>query len=250
MTLPVSRLRMFAGPNGSGKSTFNRILSPSLLGRYINADEIEKQVVAKGCYDIMANGVDASRADALKFFDQHPLKAKAGLGEAATWLEFQDGKLSFRGVEMNSYIAAVTADYLRHKLLEQGVSFTFETVMSSRDKVTFLQKAQSRGYRTYLYFVATEDPEINISRVRTRVELGGHPVPEDKIVSRYARSLDLLMDAIRHTSRAYIFDNSGPGPDHVWLAEITDGRALEMKTDQMPTWFKRAVWDKFGSRAA
>lgn len=102
------------------------------------------------------------------------------------------------------------------------------------------------GYRTYLYFVATDDPAINVSRVRNRVALKGHDVPKDKIVSRYARSLDLLMDAVRHTNRAYVFDNSGDSKDgtQTWLAEITDGRKLELKTDRIPVWFKRSVLDK------
>jgi predicted ABC-type ATPase len=80
-------------------------------------------------------------------------------------------------------------------------------------------------------------------RVQRRVSLGGHPVPEDKIIARYSRSLDLLVDAIRHTNRAYIFDNSTH--QQIWTAEITDGEFLEMKTDRMPAWFKTAVWDKF-----
>lgn len=105
------------------------------------------------------------------------------------------------------------------------------------------QKAQQRSYRTYLYYVATDDPAINIARVRNRVKMGGHPVPEDKIVSRYERSLNLLVEALRYTNRAYIFDNSNH--QMIWLAEITDGETLEMKTARMPTWFKRAVWDKF-----
>jgi predicted ABC-type ATPase len=102
------------------------------------------------------------------------------------------------------------------------------------------------GYRTYLYFVATDDPAINISRVRNRVRVGGHPVPEDKIATRYHRSLDLLMEAIRQTNRAYVFDNSGESKDgkHTWLAEITEGRTLELKSNQIPAWFKRAVLDK------
>jgi predicted ABC-type ATPase len=33
--------------------------------------------------------------------------------------------------------------------------------------------------------VATDDPAINVSRVANRVALEGHPVPVDKIVSRY-----------------------------------------------------------------
>jgi len=44
-------------------------------------------------------------------------------------------------------------------------------------------------------------------------------------------------------NRAYIFDNSGS--ERVWVAEVTDGVEIEMKTDEMPAWFKTALWDKF-----
>ncbi len=127
-----------------------------------------------------------------------------------------------------------------------GHSFTCETVMSHPGKVALLEQAQRLGYRTYLYFVATDDPEINVSRVRNRVGLGGHPVPEDKIISRYYRSLAHLLEAIKHTNRAYIFDNStdSADPQLAWIAEITDGRRLELKTDRIPAWFKRAVIEK------
>jgi hypothetical protein len=95
-----------------------------------------------------------------------------------------------------------------------------------------------------LYFIATGDPTINISRVRSRVKPGGHAVPEDRIEKRYHRSLDLLMAATRHTNRAYVSDNSGYNQNHTWLAEIIEGRELEMKTNRVPAWFKRAVLDK------
>jgi len=118
--------------------------------------------------------------------------------------------------------------------------------MSHPSKVDLLKQAQAAGYRTYLYYVATDDPAINISRVENRVKLNGHDVPPDLVEKRYYRSLELLMSAIRHTNRAYIFDNSTDNADrsHTWLAEITEGRTLELKTDQIPSWFKRAVLDK------
>lgn len=116
--------------------------------------------------------------------------------------------------------------------------------MSHESKVEILKKAHKSGYRTYLYFIATDDPQINISRVKNRVKLGGHPVPEEKIEARYHRSLDLLYEAIQWTSRAYVFDNSGE-KDQEWLiAEVTDGEDLELKTDQVPAWFRRSVLDK------
>ena len=101
-----------------------------------------------------------------------------------------------------------------------------------------------------MYFIATDDPAINISRVRSRVQRGGHAVPEDKIVKLYHASLGLLMDAVRNSNRAYIFDNSGEGLERTWIAEVTDGRNLEMRTQQMPVWFKRAVWDKITASTA
>jgi hypothetical protein len=39
-----------------------------------------------------------------------------------------------------------------------------------------------------------------------------------------------------------VFDNSGN--ERVWIAEITDGCELEIKTDLMPYWFKTALLDK------
>jgi len=191
-------------------------------------------------------GLSTSADDALSFFTGSSLLSLAGLADAARNLKYLDGRLDFRQVEINSYFASVASDLLRQMLLERKSSFTFETVMSHTSKVVVLKQAQALGYRTYLYFVATDDPAINISRVRNRVKLGGHGVPEDKIEERYHRSLELLTEAVRHTNRAYIFDNSGDNSDgkHTWLAEITEGRELKLKTDKIPAWFTRSVLNK------
>jgi predicted ABC-type ATPase len=239
-------MRMFAGPNGSGKSVLKSYLPVELLGVYLNPDEIEAAIKRSGFLDLGAFGVGSSAAEVLPVFAGSDFLKAQGLEKAAGRLRFDGGRLEFEGVEANAYFASAAVDFLRRKLVEAKKTFTFETVMSHPGKVALLAKAQRVGYRTYLYYVATDDPEINVSRVRNRVGLGGHPVPEDKIVSRYHRSLALLMEAIRHTNRAYIFDNSTDNADrqHTWLAEITDGRSLELKTNRIPAWFKRAVLDK------
>ena len=243
MTAPVPRLRMFAGPNGSGKSTIKDMLPAQWLGVYINADDIEKSIRNLGALNLSDFQVAANAVDLQQFLAASTLLAKAGLLAQAQQLTLVDNHVQFGGAEVNSYVASVLADFIRHKLLAAEVSFTFETVMSSPDKIDFLYKAQKAGYRTYLYFVATEDPDINVARVQARVEMGGHPVAEDKIRERYGRSLGLLPEALMYADRAYIFDNSGGGK--VWIAEVTHGTEVEMKTDQMPAWFKAALWDKF-----
>lgn len=59
-----------------------------------------------------------------------------------------------------------------------------------------------------MYFVSTESPEINKYRVALRVKKGGHSVPEDKIESRYYRSLGLLKETSEIAYQAFFFDNS------------------------------------------
>lgn len=243
MSAALPRLRMFAGPDGSGKSTIKDMLPPQWLGIYVNADEIEKTIRATGRLSLTTFEVETDAQELQTFLQASTLLKKAGLLAQAGQLTLVDGCVVFGPVEVNSYWASVLADFIRHKLLASQVSFTFETVMSSPDKVAFLQKAQQAGYRTYLYFVATEDADINVSRVKYRVQVGGHPVAEDKIRSRYVRSLALLPQAVTYADRAYLFDNSGT--ERVWVAEVTDGLEIEMKTDQMPAWFKATLWDKF-----
>lgn len=240
------RLRMFAGPNGSGKSVLKSYLPEPLLGMYLNADEIEAGVKERGYLDLPSLGIETTAAEVLPVFAKSEFLVTQGLAEAASRLSFADGRLRFPPGVINSYFASVAADFLRQKLLAAQRTFTFETVMSHPSKVELLAQAQAAGYRTYLYYVATDDPAINVSRVANRVKLKGHDVPPDLVEKRYYRSLDLLLSAIRHTNRAYIFDNSTDNADrtHTWLAEITEGRTLELKTDQIPAWFKRALLEK------
>lgn len=237
---------MFAGPNGSGKSVLKSYLPMPLLGVYLNPDEIEAGVKEQSYADLRSLGIETKAEEVLAVFTGSEFLQSQGFAEGAASLTFTEGKLWFPVGVMNSYFASVLADFVRQKFLQAGQTFTFETVMSHPGKVALLQQAQEAGYRTYLYFVATDDPAINVSRVANRVALGGHAVPEEKIVERYHKSLAQLVSAIRHTHRAYIFDNSTNNADgsHTWLAEITDGRTLELKTDQIPAWFKRAVLDK------
>jgi predicted ABC-type ATPase len=141
----------------------------------------------------------------------------------------------------DAYAAAAVADFLREELLAAGQSFSFETVMSHPSKIDFFAKARAAGYRTYLYFIATESSHLNIYRVKNRVALGEHDVPEDKIVERYKRCLELVGQALVRAYRAFLFDNSGVEP--IWLAQLTPEGKLQLKVaaDSLPLWFNTWV---------
>lgn len=235
---------MFAGPNGSGKSTLKTVLRRELLGVFVNPDEIERDMRLNGFLDFGAYDLPISELEVKTFFRNSEFLAATGLAEPVQQARVSENRLYLAENAVNSYVASVVSDLIRRKLLDARMSFTLETVMSHPSKVELLVNAQRMGYRTYLYFIATGDPVINTSRVKMRARRGGHAVPEDRIVKRYHASLALLIEAIRHTNRAYIFDNSGEGQEKFWLAEITDGRDLEMKTDKMPAWFKHSVYDR------
>jgi len=237
------RLRIIAGPNGSGKSTFFTLLKerlrPTQIGIYLNADELEKDILRTKKLDFGLYKIDSNGDEVIPFLVKHPLTKKADLYSDFKTVSFSENCIFFDDIEINSYHAAVCMDFIRQKLLIQKTSFTFETVMSSNDKIEFMNRARENGYRIYLYYISTEDPEININRVANRVRLCGHNVPKEKIVSRYTRSLSLLPDAIRLSDRAFLFDNSGQ--KRVWIAEITDGKSLEWKVDTVPNWCSFAI---------
>lgn len=237
----VRRLRMFAGPNGSGKTTVKNSLrrSPDWFGIYINPDELESAVKSSGSFSLPELGLQASTQQIRQHFEHSEFLKSRGLHRGCSSISSKAGVVDFEGVDFTAYHASVFADFLRRQALAAGKSFTFETVMSSVDKVELLALAQKIGFRTYLYFIATEDPVINVQRVRNRVIEGGHDVPEDKIISRYSRSIANLPQAIKHSTRAFLFDTSEA--EAWYFAEVRENGGLELKSDLIPGWFK-SVW--------
>lgn len=216
-TKPTLRLRVFAGPNGSGKSTIIQAVKnhkvkniPVDFGIYVNADEIEKALRSDTFtfkpYTIKFNPesfVTIALASGLVNKD-FPKKT---FHQSYKW----DGKnLTLSSPAYAGRLAQIMADYLRKTLLAERKKFSFETVFSHESKLDIMRQAAEAGYKVYLYFVCTESPEINKYRVKeVRLKEGGHDVPEDRIESRYYRSLELMFDAAQIAYQAYFFDNSG-----------------------------------------
>lgn len=69
--------------------------------------------------------------------------------------------------------------------------------------------AKSAGYEINVIFVTTADPQINITRVKQRVDDGGHDVPPDKVISRYERSMNYLYPIFEIADYMSVYDNSG-----------------------------------------
>ena len=67
--------------------------------------------------------------------------------------------------------AAKYCEEEREKCLHNRHSLIFETVLSTEGKVDFIRRANEAGYFIRLFFVSTNHPSINSSRIAKRVML-------------------------------------------------------------------------------
>ncbi len=104
--------------------------------------------------------------------------------------------------------AAVMAENLREDALAKGIDFTFETVLSTDRNLNLLRRAKEKGYFVRCIYVLTADPSINVSRVRSREEAGGHGVPEERIRVRYEKALKLIPELVDICDVLHIYDNT------------------------------------------
>ena len=235
------RLRLFAGPNGSGKSTIKKMIVDKLgleqMGIIVDPDDIESGIQEEKLIDFRKYEIDISKDEILFGLLHSSVLKNQNLLKEIPRLGITDNIIRFSEVRLNSYFASAISELIRNQLIKSRQSFSFESVMSHTSKIDFLQTAQLNSYKTYLYYVATDDPEINVMRVRKRVLEGGHSVDEDKIKQRYGRSIKLLTQAIDYSNRTYVFDNSGA--ECILMIEITDGKKWEIKSDVIHPWFSQ-----------
>ncbi len=238
------RLRIMAGPNGSGKSTILReVRNQFYCGPFVNADEIEKLLQEKKLINLPANyDLKLSEDKFREYMSTYGLswqkKAKSE-GQTAS-IRWSNSMLVIDELP-SGYDAAIAADCIRYGLLQNGATFTFETVLSHASKINFLEQARQMGYKNYLYFICTIDPAINIERVRQRVATGGHAVSEEKVQKRYYESLELLPSILPLCHRVFLFDNSTEERSQEAVAEIAPNGSLEIRTKDLPWWVEKYV---------
>jgi predicted ABC-type ATPase len=246
-------MRVFAGPNGSGKSTViksvreYRTESGKIdFGFYINADDLAKDL-KNGRFRFSKFKINTNRKEFIDVATKSGLLGKGfSRGTFITAFTFHADRLVIRKVNHTERIAQILADFLRKKLLNAKQKFSFETVFSHSSKLDIMRYANECGYKVYLYFVATNSPDINKDRVAIRVKQNGHDVPADKIVSRYYRSLEQLFDAAQICYQCFFFDNSGDRPVLFTHFKQIDGRKTwkKVKTKDAPDWFIRYYANK------
>lgn len=125
---------------------------------------------------------------------------------------------------------------LREDCLQKKQSLIFETVLSADDKIDFIKRAKEAGFFIRLFFVSTEHPSINASRIAHRVMKGGHDVPISKIISRYYKSIVNCMKASKYADRTYVYDNTKENSEAKILFRMTEGKVVKQYMKVLPKW--------------
>ena len=138
-----------------------------------------------------------------------------------------------------SYEAARIASSRREDYLTRGRDFVTETVFSHPSKLELIEAARTGGFTVIVMHVGVDEPDLSVSRVRARVEEGGHIVPEDKIRARYARGAPLIRSAILKADRGMVFDNSSLNRPPRHCLTFANGR-LVFALPRLPCWIRSA----------
>lgn len=94
-------------------------------------------------------------------------------------------------------------------LLEAGETFAFETTLATKSYKNLLLKAKEVGYQIRLIFFSLKNPELAISRVKSRVLEGGHNIEPDIIKRRFERGLINFFNIYSKIIEDWnLFDNS------------------------------------------
>ena len=96
-----------------------------------------------------------------------------------------------------------------NELLNNNVTFAFETTLSTRSYKNKIEEAKQKGYTVTLLFFWLQTVALAKERVRVRVSEGGHNIEVEIIERRYRKGIKNLFDIyLPLVDGALIFDNS------------------------------------------
>ncbi|MFJ1252683.1 zeta toxin family protein [Cupriavidus sp. CuC1] len=138
--------------------------------------------------------------------------------------------------------------------LDQAVSeertYAFETTLGG-NSVPARIRAATQSHDVIIWFCGLASADQHVARVKARVTMGGHDIPEDKIRERCTTSPANLIALMPHLAHLQVYDNSidaAPGdavPDPLLLLEMSYGKLSWPTSPQdlrrTPEWAKPIV---------
>ena len=122
----------------------------------------------------------------------------------------------------------------RWAALRAGGTHLVETTLAGSGVLRHMKTARAEGYRIVLHYVSVNSPEQALDRIRNRVALGGHDVPEPDVRRRFVRSQANLPAAVAQADEVLLYDNSSPDRPHREVAIL--GAGTRWIGEHLPDW--------------
>ena len=118
--------------------------------------------------------------------------------------------------------------------IDKGVSFAQETTLSGYKTEATAKQVKDMGYHVRLFYIGLDSAEESISRIENRVKRGGHDIPSDDVVRRFASRWEAVAKVLPYCDEAEFYDN---GNGFTMVAEYRNG---ELRTigSRVPQWLE------------
>src|SRR6266571_5112380 len=115
-----------------------------------------------------------------------------------------------------------------------------------------IREAQEAGFDVKVFYVGTEDPNLNMGRVLLRASNGGPFAALARIPDDYVHGLKHLPEAKKLADDLMLFDNTAHGRGHRLVAHFHVGELMKLARS-VPKWAQRVFGKEFekwlGSRS-
>jgi len=129
------------------------------------------------------------------------------------------------------------------------LDFAFETMLGASRIPRVLAQAADDGIEIHVWYAGLVTSELHLARVRSRVQRGGHDIPEAAIRRRFEHSRLNLVTLLPKLAALRVYDNSleadpaaGKTPEPVLVLHMEQGKILN-RADlaRAPEWAKPIV---------
>lgn len=154
--------------------------------------------------------------------------------------------------KMTQAIANAHAWTLGKEMLEKMIAgkqtYAFETTLGGNTITRLLIEAAKAGIKVNIWYAGLGSVELNLARVKARVEQGGHDIPEADIRKRWDSSRRNLIKLLPHLDSLRLYDNSaeadpknGTLPRPELLLHIKDKKIVGITSSEAPEWAKPII---------
>ncbi len=111
-----------------------------------------------------------------------------------------------------------------HNLADKNLDFAFETTLSGKSYVSFLNGLSKKDYSVNIFFLWIPNTELAIDRIKDRVASGGHNVPAVDVKRRFYRGLYNFLHYYKPLADTWLLFNNADAVPKL-IAQEKNGKA-------------------------